>query len=318
MGVDLVEAGRRLAEAAAPYPWVYATFDGANEAHATGVRDLADLVTITQAYRDAGGTALITLTSPPTMQHNDLLAMCRPPADLYEIDHANPRVGRWYDKVRRSFNAGYESGAALPLPVGIQSEGIGPDWTETQPGQTGVLSELFAEQRRSLKNQRPEMSAADVDAIISVAENLHEMDAEAVGLITVASFLGGVLWVWFSGEGVWHRRGLAAEAGFAETPALIRSLPPDLLSYETVHHSGERWVWTRVFFCDEPDVRIDGRLCSDGRFAYVTYGPSGLHVLRVERPCEVQAGTGETWTLDAGVTLTLAWARGRVLQGRIR
>jgi hypothetical protein len=134
----------------------------------------------------------------------------------------------------------------------------------------------------------------------------------------ILSTLTRQAWVYFSGEGVSIRRGLATEIGFASVPAAIASLPTDVLRW-TAHHSGDTWAHRRVFRTDEPGIRLDGAQADDGRFCYVAYGPSGTHVLRVERPCEVTStGTGDSWALDAGATLTLAWDRGRVLAGRLR
>lgn len=189
------------------------------------------------------------------------------------------RGGHSWDKIRHIFSLGYE---IMPGRVGIQSEPAGPG------------------------------------DLVSVTENKHELDAEALSLMGVMSVLANQAWVYFSGEGVSIQRGLETEPGFREVPAAIRALPPDVMRWERILHSGTTWAAHRVFSCDEPDVRIDGRICSDGRFVFVAYGPSGLHTVRVERACEVQAGTGEAWTLDPGATLTLAWTRGRVLQGRLR
>lgn len=189
------------------------------------------------------------------------------------------RSGHWWDKLRHVFNLGYETHRGHPA---IQSEPWGPG------------------------------------ELVSVTNFKEEIDAEVCVLGAILATLTRQAWVYFSGEGVSIRRGLATEIGFASVPAALAALPQDVMRW-TAHHSGDTWAHRRVFRTDEPGVRIDGAQANDGRFVYVAYGPSGLHVLRVERPCDITStGTGETWTLDAGATVTLNWTRGRVLQGRLR
>lgn len=291
---ERLAAARRFAEIeqrVGGYP--YAFFDAGNEAWQTGEPDIDRLAAFIAAYKAAGGAALCTLTSPPGEGRAELLAYSVPPADLYDV-HGS-RDGYWYDKARHIGNVGYES---MPDRVGIQSEGPGTDHPSN-----GVL--------------------------VSVTEHPEDLrDPETMTLLAVMSMIGRQAWVHFSGEGIVDDPSLEpdlaqptllpAEAGFWEVPSALRALPPDLMRFEQQIHAGSRWAGTRVFRCDDPEVRIDGRLSSDGRFVFAAYGPSGLRVLHVERPCEVNADTGETWRLDAGVTVTLAWTRGRVLQGRLR
>ena len=52
------------------------------------------------------------------------------------------------------------------------------------------------------------------------------------------------------------------------------------MRYETRHHSGPSSGASRVLEA-QGDVRVDGALAADGRFAYTIDGPPGTYSLKV-------------------------------------
>lgn len=289
-----LEVARRFAQSAAPYPWVYATFDGANEGYVTGEYDMNRLSSFVQAYRDAGGTALLTLTSPDAPTKAEMTRTSQPPADLYEVEHGDTRTPlHWWDKLRHVFSS-HREGKPDHLEFGIQSEPVGPD-------------------------------DPDDGIIISVTENLHEIDAETVGLLAAMAAVARQIWVFMSGEGVYTTEGIETEDGFYSTPQLLQMLPQDMMSYQRTTHIGDGEIGRRGLSSTEPDVRVDSRVHDDGRVVSVAYGPSGTHTFTAERGWAGYVwryiggmggwvGTSESWA--AGETVLLNWYRGVVLIGR--
>jgi len=161
------------------------------------------------------------------------------PADLLRYagsvgDVHSYRGGRWYDKVRHIWNNAYEGISDCPV---VQSEPAGP-------------------------GQR-----------VSVTENKHELDADALHAMAVAAAMSGQLWVYFSGPGVISDEGerMADMPGFATTPAVLARLPRDVGAGERVH-GGDRFRDRRVFAASG-DMRAEHSLLNDGRFVALLYGP---------------------------------------------
>jgi len=157
---------------------------------------------------------------------------------------------------------------------------------------------------------------------VSVTENKHELDDECVALLALGNALGRSAFVWFSGEGVILDRGLETEAGFWSVPRAMRLLPRDVMTFRTIHHGGASWRGTRVVAA-QGEVRVDGRIGDDGRFAYTIDGPGGDHRLAVERAfagqlCDPGTGACVDITKAAGDTLDVSFRYGRLLVGRLQ
>lgn len=260
--------------------FLYAFFDGGNEAWQTGEPDPRKLSEFVQAYRDAGGTALLTLTSPPGEETQELNAYSIPPADTYDVH--TYRGGHWYDKRRHIFSIPYEG--KPNKKVGIGSEGPG----------NGDL--------------------------VSASDNKDELTHEAMACLAAMSFIARQAYVWFSGEGVRIQAGLETQQGFEACPRIAQLLPKDVMAFAVLHHSGTSWERERVLVPPDDVVRIDGASHSDGRFAFVVDGPSGSHSLRVQRDFEgtlINPETGAATPVSgrAGQTLQWSWERGRVFVG---
>lgn len=258
--------------------------DCGNEAWQGGGLDPAGLAECVGYYQSAGGRALKTLSSPPGEEVKELDAFSIDPADAFDVHSF--RGGHSWDKRRHisSLTRGDRPNPRRRLGIGSEPPGSG--------------------------------------ALVSATENQHELDEEAVALLAVASLIARQAFVWFSGEGVRIDRGLATEAGFHSVPKAVALLPRDVMGYETRHHSGETSRAIRVLEA-QGDVRIDGALAADGRFAYTIDGPPGAYNLKVTRAfearlCHPATAACETVSKTPGETLAVSFTRGRILIGRTR
>lgn len=270
------------AEAGGVIDWI----DCGNEAWQTGEPDPQRLAACVGYYRAAGGRALLTLTDAPIYGRPD------PPGvtfDAYSLPPADAfdvhsyRGGHSWDKRRHAWGYTYEHPPRLLFGISSEPPGAG--------------------------------------ARVSVTTHQHELDAEALSLLAIGSLLGRQAFVWFSGEGVMIDRGLATEAGFRDTPRAVALLPADVMTYRTSHHSGDSWRGTRVLVA-QGEVRVDGRMADDGRFAYTLDGPPGSYRLRVERGfrgrlCHPGTAACEDVRRRAGDLLDVTFVRGRLLVGQV-
>lgn len=263
--------------------YVYAFVDGGNEAWQTGESDPKRLAEFVQAYKDAGGTALLTLTSPPGEEKQELDAYSIAPADCYDVHGF--RGGRYWDKRRHIFSIPYEGQPSKRL--GIQSE----------PNGSGDL--------------------------VSVTDNKHELNDEAIAVLALQSLIARQAYVWFSGEGVSINKGLETENGFWNTPKICAVLPRDIMSYAYLHHSGDSWAKLRIV--DQGvghETRIDGAQNTDGRCVYLFDGPEGAHTFRAARSFSgtlYNPATGEEtpFAKKAGDIFSMSWNRGRLFIGKV-
>lgn len=259
--------------------------DCGNEAYQTGEPDPQRLAQCIGYYQEAGGWGLKSTTDVPIYPPYGARweDWVLPPSDVYDIH--SMRDGHVWDKRRHIWSYGYEN--PPPVDFGIGSEGPGPGWR------------------------------------VSAIANQHELDDEGMAMLAVASVLGRQAYVWFSGQGVILEGGLHQEAGFQSVPRALSLLPRDVMTYETIHHSGAAaWGHLRVLEA-QGEVRIDGRQANDGRFAYTIDGPPGTYHLRVARGfegkiCHPSLATCEAVSRRAGETLEVSFLRGRVFIGTIR
>lgn len=258
--------------------------DCGNEAYGTGEPDPRKLADCIRYYADAGGQGLKSTTDVPLYTGGRWTDWVLSPSDVFDVH--SYRGGHSWDKRRHSWSYTYPLENPANRPFGISSEPPGNGWR------------------------------------VSVTDNKHELDDEAVALLALGSLLGRQAHVWFSGQGVILEGGLEQESGFASTPRAVALLPRDVMTYGQSHHSGDSWRQIRVL---EPqgEVRIDGRRHADGRFAYTIDGPGGSYNLRVARSfdgllCHPGTGECEAVSRNAGETFPVSFTRGRLFIGRTR
>lgn len=251
--------------------------DCGNEAWQTGEPDARKLAECVGYYHAAGGQAIRTLTSPPGEGKEELDQYSIDPAQIYDVH--SYRGGHSWDKRRHILSIPYE--VKPRHKNGINSEGPG----------NGTL--------------------------VSVTDNKHELDHEAMALLGVAALYSRQAYVWFSGEGVKLEHGLEGESGFASVPIAASWLHRDTMAFPRLHHGGASQGSVR-FIGAIGEARADCRTADDGRASCTLDGPPGEHrfpILKTfeGRLCNPEALTCEPVRRAAGETLTVRFTRGRVL-----
>lgn len=272
----------RLARADLEQPFID-FLDCGNEAWQTGEPDPNALARCVGYYQEAGGRAILSLTSPPGEGKDELDRYSIPPAHVYDVHSF--RDNRHWDKRRHIFSIAYEIVPRLPLGIGSEPPGNGE--------------------------------------LVSASANKDELDNESVPLLAVASMIGRQAFVWFSGEGVKINRGLHTEAGFWTTPRAVARLPKNLFTFSTIHHSGDRWRGTRVLVPATDENRVDCRTDRSGAFVCTLDGPTGDYRYQVERSftgqlCNAETNECEDVSKNAGDVLRATYRRGRYLVGQAR
>ncbi len=256
--------------------------DCGNEAFITGESDPQKLSECVSYYRNAGGTALLTLTSSPTELKEDIDKYSIPPADAFDVH--GYRGGNFWDKFRHIFSISYEAKPAKRL--GIQSEPFGNG------------------------------------GLVSVTSNKDQLNEEAMAAGAVMSYISRQAWVWFSGEGVILQRGLETQFGFASSPKAVALLPKDITTFPLIHHSGTSWAGVRLLVPPRDDVRIDGVQNGNRavQLIYGPNGTYNFQVTKdfVGKLCN--PGTGECEDVDwqGGLRVNIGFDRARLLIGEIR
>ena len=254
--------------------------DCGNEAWHTGEHEPRRLAECVGYYQQAGGRAIRSLTSPPGDRKAELDRYSIPPAQVFDV-HSS-RDGHSWDMRRRIFSIAYEAKPALRFGIGSEPPGSG--------------------------------------ALVSITDHKAELDHESIPLLAVTSLYARQAFVWFSGEGVKIRHGLATQAGFWTTPAAVAWLPRDTMTFQTLHHSGDTWRDIRVLAVTGR-ARVDCRSHADGRFVCTIDGPPGTYAFAVVRAftarlCHPGEGTCDEVSHGAGETLRVTFTRGRILVGR--
>lgn len=272
----------RLAAADLEQPFID-FLDCGNEAWQTGEPDPRKLAECVNYYREAGGRAILSLSSPPGEGKDEIDAFSLPPANVYDVHTF--RDNHHWDKRRHIFSIAYESMPRLPLGINSEPPGNG---------------------RR-----------------VSASANKDELDNESVPLLAVAAVIARQAFVWFSGEGVIIEEGLHVEAGFWTTPRALALIPKNAMTYSTIHHSGDRWRGTRVLTPPTDENRVDCRTDRSGAFLCTLDGPAGDYRYQVERSftgklCNAETSECEDVSRNAGDVMRAAYRRGRFLVGQTR
>ncbi len=167
------------------------------------------------------------------------------------------RDGHYWDKIRHTFNDGYE---------------------------------YYRQIRESGSDHEP----VGVGKYVSVTTNMHEIDGAVMGLMAVASVIARQSYIYFCSPGIkWEDQDFNTMPGFHTTPRLLQLLPKGL-GRGVLHHSGTRWIGTRVFSAVN-EFRVDGSINeATGEGAYVAYGPGDRIKLPVNRSFDGQIINPET------------------------
>lgn len=200
------------------------------------------------------------------------------------------RGGRVWDKIRRRFSWMYEDPGQF-VRKWVDGEGVG------QPCSGPPLR------------------------YVSVTDNCHELDAEALAGIVATQTMRGI-GSSMSGNGVQRYQEPNRVVGFREIPWTVRQMHSDVASFTWLHHSGDSHRDKRVLQA-QGEVRIDGARDADGRFDYVISGPGGSFALRAERSfdarlCDPTPMTCQDVSVNAGGTLPVSFTSFRLLVGRDR
>ena len=157
---------------------------------------------------------------------------------------------------------------------------------------------------------------------VSAADHKEELDTEGMGALCAMKWIARTAVTLMSSQGVIFDEPFEVIPGFATIPQLRDRLPRDVMQFETLHHSGQSKVGTRVLVAGGEYDRVDGAIAHDGRFAYVLHGTPGEHRHRVERGFEgvvIDPGTLQETpvALRVGQELRVSYQRGRVLVGKL-
>jgi hypothetical protein len=200
------------------------------------------------------------------------------------------RAGRVTDKIRHHFSWAYEGGSAASKRCWVDGEGPGAP-TSGPPLR-----------------------------YVSVVQNGHEMsNPEALPLIVAQQTMRG-MGVLMSGNGVQVHRPWDQVVAFRQVPWLVRQLHRDVGTFDTFHHSGDRWRGTRVLAV-APHTRVDGSIHRDGRFDYIlNFEQSGTHRFPVEKSfvaklCDPGPMVCQDVSARKGETFTVSGTFGRLLTG---
>lgn len=184
---------------------------------------------------------LTALTAYTGTEERDVMQRYTPDAQRFAYVHGY-RGGRAHDKLRHIFSFVYEvlarqNGDAWSRELGWQGEPFGPG------------------------------------RLVSAMDAHHELDAGVMGLAACMAAMSRQVWTFMSGPGViLHDEPLEQMPGFALTPALVRQLPQDLMTWPILGHAGDSKRGLRIHAA-RGDVRADYAIARDGKFVEVTYGP---------------------------------------------
>ncbi len=218
---------------ASVHPDVIAFVDIGNESWQNGEDNPERLSELARFIQPFAHNATITLTSPPSEEADDLRNYT-----FHVYDVHGSRDGRYWDKVRHIFSLGYERGSKT---------------------RNGIQSEPFGQ-----------------GDLVSASSNKQEIDAGVYMLGAAVSCMARQVWTYFSGPGVkatGSNERLWEMPGFYETPDIIKQLPADLMTFQTLIHGGASQN-RRIYAVPSVDeTRCDHAIHDDGRFVCAIYGP---------------------------------------------
>lgn len=285
--VDKLQFARDLVSAETKYPGAYAFLDAGNELWQNGMSDERELKKFITAYKNAGGRAICSLTSPQDEEPEGLL---RYSADIW--DKHGFRAGRLWDKRRHAFSVGYEG---MANKAGIESEPPGP----------GALVSVMEYKEEMTDGGCALVAAANV--LAQAAFVYFNGDGVRIqrGLDTEPGFFS-VPKVVAELPQTAMRRGEWRLHHSGETFRHVRLFDTGI-SHEVRVDGVQQWA--------------------GGGFAYTIDGPPGTYAFRVARPFTAQTinpRTGERsvpFTCQTGETLTVQWTQaegGALLVGQLR
>jgi len=243
-----------------------------NEARDTGDDDdlqPAELERLINRVRNRHPQLLYALTAYSGVEDAAITARYTRSWMQHSVVHGS-RDGRAHDKIRHIFSWMYERGAGRDLAWQDEPFGVG--------------------------------------RLVSAQANHGELDAHVMQCAAATSAMSRQVWTFMSGPGVvYGDEPLEAMPGAAETMAILRALPQDLMRFETLGHSGDSRRGTRIHAVrgDRPNVREDYAIAADGRYLAIQYGP----------PNEPKDLPRERATVDDRVLLDGPWCR--VTTGRL-
>lgn len=161
---------------------------------------------------------------------------------------------------------------------------------------------------------------------VSVMENAHEIDAEAMAAGAAIALIARQAWTYFSSDGVITDGGFDQQAGFAEVPrmaAYLAGVAPDLQTWPILVHGG-RPEAVLTFGARDAHDRIDQAVGPAGVVAVVhsTAAEAAKSVtVEATRPMRVRVVHPATQAVEAdtrlgkGQRLEVRFARARVVVG---
>lgn len=244
-----------------------------NESRDTGDADdnePAELERLIDRVRRRHPSVLYALTAYTGIEDAAVTARYTRSWMRHSVVHGS-RDGRAHDKIRHIFSWMYERGAGRDLAWQDEPFGVG--------------------------------------RLVSAQSGHGELDAHVMQCAAAMAALSRQAWTFMSGPGVVYTdEPLEAMPGIAETPAILRALPQDLMRFATLGHSGDSRRGTRLHAVrgDRPNVREDYAIATDGRYLAIQYGP----------PNEPKDLPRERATVDDRVLLDGPWCR--VTTGRLQ
>ena len=256
-------------------PEYFALIEACNEIRDTGDEDDIDpreLTRLVNIVRDRFPQILYGLSAYTGTEDRATTRTYTPDWMRFFIQH-DYRGGRFHDKARHLFSGAYE----------------------------GVVV------RRNCWRGEP-FGVVGKSRLVSAQANGHELDAHTMPMAAAMAAMTRSVWTYMSGPGViFGVEPIEDLPGLPETPAMMRALPQDVGTFDTLGHSGPSRRGQRIHAVreDAPDVRADYAIGNDGRYVEIIYGPPDQ---RKDLPQERRT-TADQVLLDG------PW--GRVITGRL-
>lgn len=265
-------------------PENFLLIEACNEVRDTGDEDdqePEELEQLINIVRSRYPQILYALSAYTGHEDRDVLEEWTPDWMRFYLLHGS-RGGHVWDKIRHIFSMGYDGEAPPVRRHGWQGEPCGPG------------------------------------RYVSVTENKHELDDEALALMAAMSAMARQAWNYMCSPGIIYDEPFTSMPGFASVPRLMAALPQDVMTYPHLKHGGDTWAHLRPLEA-QGAVRCDFS-ASDSKFMCIVYGPTGHYNIRVARSFTgevIHPATGDrtTITAHAGQTIPFNFTWGRVVVG---